>query len=144
MCKQKNARPNDTVGRRNSIAIFFMAVFLSLLMLSFPILAQDTVIKNEPGAFITYLKKVDDEIYFKVEVQNPDGNRLLLSITDENGDNLYRTSFTDKSYEKNFKTFHRGERLNVLIVNRDSKKVIGCFEIDVMRKMVEEVLVTRM
>ena len=142
--KQKNARPDDPFGRGNLIVRLFVAAVLFLILNASTAIAQQETQDNKTEAAIIYLKKEDYALFFVVKVNNPEGDKFSVTIQNENGESLYHCNSKSKKFVQTFKAFLEGNRVNVVVVNKETKNVVGMFEINVTNKMVEEVLVTRL
>jgi hypothetical protein len=123
-----------------SLLVLFTCIFLNVP----PLTAQEEMQNANPEAAITYLKKEDDALYFIVKVHNPEGDRFSVAINDENGDNLYNMNSRAKQFYQTFKVYIQGNSLNVFVLNKKTRNVVGVFEIKVANKTAEEILVTRL
>jgi hypothetical protein len=98
---------------------------------------------DDENASVSCLKMEEGQVYFNVKFENADGSRFDILVNDANGDNLYRSTFTGKNFNKVFRAPVENGKL--VIVIRDSKdKTSHRFELSTESKMVQQILVKRM
>lgn len=97
---------------------------------------------DEENASVSCLKMEEGQVYFNVKFENADGGRFDIIVNDASGDNLYRATFTEKSFNKVFRAPVDNGKLVVII--RDMKeKTSHRFELTTESKMVQQILVKR-
>src|SRR5580692_9297798 len=60
---------------------------------------------NETGnpATVQYLGVQDDMIVFNVSYSNPEGNRFVITVRDQDGTALFTQAFSEKAFYKQFR-----------------------------------------
>jgi hypothetical protein len=95
-----------------------------------------------PGAVVTYLGTEGDQMSFRLKFENESGEKFAVTIADSDGTILFDEIFTDKKFNKVFKTPAEIGKLTFTISdpkNKSLKKI----EISTEKRMVEEVYVTK-
>ena len=120
--------------------IMLLAVILTLNSATAKV--SDSTI-DEENASVSCLKMEEGQVYFNVKFENAAGGRFDILVNDANGDNLYRSTFTGKNFNKVFRAPVENGKL--VIVIRDSKaNTSHKFELSTESKMVQQILVKRM
>jgi len=96
---------------------------------------------EDGDASVSCLKMEEGQVYFKVNFENADGGRFDILVNDINGDNLYRSTFTGKNFNRVFRAPVENGKLVIII--RDTKGNHK-FQLSTESKMVQEILVKRM
>ena len=108
------------------------------------VLAFTTAHAQTEKATVKYLGVEEDMIVFNVSYANPEGNKFLLSIRDQQGNALYQSTFNDKTFYKQFR-LPRTEKDNVVFLIRNmANKNMARFQIEATNRMVEDVVVREM
>jgi hypothetical protein len=119
----------------------FMLLVLSITYVSATANTSDSTREDDENASVSCLKMVEGQVYFNVKFENADGSRFDILVNDINGDNLYRSTFTGKNFNRVFRAPVENGKLVIII--RDSKGNHK-FELSTESKMVQEILVKRM
>ena len=131
-------------GRNARVAAF--VILLATAMPSF-VSAQNTPQVTTGGgvhAAIKYVGTQDDQLIFKLEIDNNLNESYSLKIRDEEGNTFFEERFKDKKVSRRFaiKKEDAGELLTFII--RSSKdQQIETFQIDRNVRMVEDLVITR-
>jgi len=106
---------------------------------------------NAPGpdartdhAVVRFLGPQDDMLVFNVSYYNPKGSRFVVSIKDQDGNQLYQDVFKDKSFYKQFR-LPKTDKDRVVFVFRDGHDadVVKAFEINVNSRFIHEVAIKK-
>jgi hypothetical protein len=103
----------------------------------------DTTYEDGENATVQCLKLEEGQVYFNVKFENADGGRFDILVNDINGDNLYRSTFTGKNFNKVFRAPVENGKL-VIIIRDNKDKTSHKFELMTESKMVQQILVKRM
>jgi|SRR5687768_4329745 hypothetical protein len=103
----------------------------------------DTTYEDGENAAVQCLKLEEGQVYFNVKFENADGGRFDILVNDVNGDNLYRSTFTGKNFNKVFRAPVENGKL-VIIIRDNQDKTSHKFELLTESKMVQQILVKRM
>jgi hypothetical protein len=95
------------------------------------------------SAEVKYLGTQDDLILFKVSVDNPNGNKFSVIVTDNEGNQLFQEVYNDKKFEKRFKLPQsENGKLTFVVRNfKDAADEVQSFDINT--RIVEDVVVTK-
>jgi len=97
----------------------------------------------EKSADVKYLGASDDAVMFKVSFENPSNTKYVISVVDEEGNQLFQGIYTDKKFDKRFSLPKSGsEKLTFIIRNANDVEFKQTFEIST--HFVENVVVTRL
>ena len=131
----------------------FTAVFSKLTFGTFFLLsvvtanAQSTASgagQPENAATVRYEGAQDDMLVFDVSYENPEGNKFLFTIKDQDGTQLYQRFFNDKSFFKQIKLPKSDkDKLVFIIRNGQDQPIVKTFEINVNSHFVREVAVKK-
>jgi hypothetical protein len=119
----------------------FMLLVLSITYVSATANTSDSTGEDDENASVSCLKMEEGQVYFNVKFENADGSRFDILVNDINGDNLYRSTFTGKNFNRVFRAPVENGKLVIII--RDTKGNHK-FELSTESKMVQEILVKRM
>ena len=139
MKKQTFSKPGTSA--RN---IFLASVLMLGIITS--VKAQDSNKANASVVEIKYLGSVDNQPIFQVAFDNQKQENVQVSITDENGVELYGEKFREKRFSKKFKF----EKLDTdpfklrFTLTRDNEKLSQIFEVNTKVWTVQDVVVTRL
>ena len=118
----------NTVMLTKPIFTFLFAVLLSSHMGS--------------NAQVKYIPVKDGQGVFNVVYNNPEGDRFVLQIQDEEGNQLYQNAFTDKNFTRNFQLADPESYLKLVFVIRNlSDHSTQRFEVESKTQLVEDVKV---
>jgi hypothetical protein len=107
-----------------------------LLLSVFTIQAQAGSIprKAEP-ALIRYLGIRDDMAVFNISYNNPAGAAFDLSVMDQDGSELYRHTFYQQGFHKQFRLPRAGKsKFSFVIANGREREIVKTFGINVRKK----------
>ena len=139
MKKQTFSKPGTSA--RN---IFLASVLMLGIITS--VKAQDSNKANASVVEIKYLGSVDNQPIFQVAFDNQRQENVQVSITDENGVELYGEKFREKRFSKKFKF----EKLDTdpfklrFTLTSDNEKLSQIFEVNTKVWTVQDVVVTRL
>ncbi|MGZ5191894.1 MAG: hypothetical protein ACXWCZ_12860 [Flavisolibacter sp.] len=139
MKKQTLSKPGTLV--RN----IFLAAILMLGIIP-AVKAQDSNKSNASAVEIKYLGSVENQPIFQVVFENSKQENVHVSITDENGIELYGEKFRDKRFSKKFKF----EKLDTdpfklrFTLTSDNEKSSQVFEVNTKVWTVQDVVVTKL
>jgi hypothetical protein len=101
--------------------------------------------QSENAATVTYLGTQDDMLIFNVSYDNPQGNRFLVTVKDQDGTQLYQNPFRDKAFYKQFK-LPKSDRDKIVFVIRNGEQapIVKTFSVNVNSHFVQEVAVKKL
>ena len=98
---------------------------------------------NKEKAEISNLKSENDELSFTVNYANAEGEKFQILIKDAEGNNMYSSFYSDKSFNKSFRV--PAEKGKVVVILRTAKfKTEQTFEIVSEAKTIQEVSVKKL
>ena len=96
-------------------------------------------------AVVKYLGAQDDMLVFNVAYQNPQGSRFVLTIRDQEGNQLYQDFFKDKAFYRQFRLPKTDkDRIVFAIGNGQEETVIKTFAVNVNSRFVQEVAIKKL
>lgn len=119
----------------------FMLLVLSITYVSATANTTDSTRVDDENASVSCLKMEEGQVYFNVKYENADGGRFDILVYDINGDNLYRSTFTGKNFNRIFRAPVENGKLVIIIRDTNGNHK---FELTTESKMVQEILVKRM
>lgn len=94
---------------------------------------------------ISYVGRKNNLLTFNVNYLNQTEDRVVLELSDEHGDVLYRRVYKDKEVNKNIFIKNGGDKTRVTFTIRSAKETITQkFEIEPTATVVNETVVTTM
>ena len=107
---------------------------------------------NAPGpdapsdhAVVRFLGPQDDMLVFNVSYYNPKGSRFVVSIKDQDGNQLYQDVFKDKSFYKQFKLPRVDkDRIVFEFSNGQEAPVVKTFAVNINSRLVQEVAIKKL
>jgi len=99
---------------------------------------------HDTAATVKYLGTQDDMLVFDVAYTNPAGGKFLISIKDQDGQQLYQNFFSEKTVYKQFR-LPKSEQDRIVFVIRDFRDadIVKTFDINVNSRMIREVAVRK-
>lgn len=92
---------------------------------------------------IRYAGLDNNELSFSVKYNNPTGNSFNLLVLDENGENLFKGTYSDKKFEKKFK-LPKTEINNLTFLIQAGKETFKeKFDVNISTREVEDVIVRK-
>ena len=119
----------------------FMLLVLSITYVSATANTIDSTRVDDEIASVSCLKMEEGQVYFNVKYENADGGRFDILVNDINGDNLYRSSFSGKNFNRVFRAPVENGKLVIIIRDSNGNQK---FELTTESKMVQQILVKRM
>lgn len=93
-------------------------------------------------AEVTYVPLNEGQGVFNVVYNNPQGDRCVLQILDQDGNQLYQNVFTDKKFTRNFQLTDPDSYNRLVFAFRNlGDKSLQRFEVETSTHLVEEVKV---
>jgi hypothetical protein len=101
--------------------------------------------QSENAALVRYLGTQDDMLIFNVSYDNPEGNKFLVTVKDQDGAQLYQSLFRDKMFYKQFK-LPKSDRDKIIFVIRNGEQapIVKTFSVNVNSHFVQEVAVKKL
>jgi hypothetical protein len=97
------------------------------------------------AAVVKYLGAQDDMLIFNVSYANPQGNKFVVTIEDQNGNRLYQEIFRDKSFYRQFKLPKTDKDLiSFVFRNGQDAPVEKRFAVNVNSRFVQEVAIKKL
>jgi len=83
-------------------------------------------------------------IVFNVSYDNPQGGKFLVTIKDQDGNQLYQRFYSDKSFYKQFK-LPKTDKDKVVFIFRNGQEapIVKTFAVNVNSRFVQEVAVKK-
>ncbi|MFI5152676.1 MAG: hypothetical protein ACHQET_05035 [Chitinophagales bacterium] len=97
----------------------------------------------EKNAEVKYLGVSDDAVLFKVSFDNPSNNKFVISVVDEDGNQLFQGVYTDKKFDKRF-ILPKSDKQKLTFIIRNAKDVELNQTFEISTHFVEDVVVTRL
>ncbi|OQP54674.1 hypothetical protein A4H97_22190 [Niastella yeongjuensis] len=119
----------------------FMLLVLSITYVSATANTTDSTRVDDENASVLCLKMEEGQVYFNIKYENADGGRFDILVNDINGDNLYRSTFSGKNFNRVFRAPVENGKLVIIIRDTNGSHK---FELTTESKMVQEILVKRM
>ena len=86
---------------------------------------------------------VNNQLSFSVKYANPNGNTFTLVVLDENGDQLFKSAYDAKKFDKTFK-LPKSEMNKLSFVIEDSKAAYKeKFDVNIQTRVIEDVVVSK-
>jgi hypothetical protein len=97
------------------------------------------------SAVVKYLGAQDDMLIFNVSYANPQGSKFVVTILDQNGNQLYQDVFTDKIFYKQFKLPKADKDLITFVFrNGQDGPVEKRFAVNVNSHFVQEIAIKKL
>lgn len=102
-------------------------------------------LSGEDSVQVKYLGAQDDLILFNVAFRNPAGKVISLFIKDQDGNELYKNSYSEKTFSKQFR-LPRADRSRILFIVRYNKdnEIVKTFEVNVNSRYIEDIAVKKL
>jgi hypothetical protein len=97
----------------------------------------------EKNAEVKYLGVSGDAVLFKVSFDNPSNNKYVISVVDEDGNQLFQGVYTDKKFDKRF-ILPKSDKQKLTFIIRNAKDVELKQTFEISTHFVEDVVVTRL
>ena len=91
---------------------------------------------------ISYQGAIDEELIFKLEIENTSGKKIFVSLVNQAGDKIFYRSFNEKKISKNFK-IPADIGTVTFIVGDSSAKPAQQFKISTGQRYIDEVSVKK-
>ena len=99
----------------------------------------------ENKAQIVYVGSVNSLMTFNVNYNNIEEEKLVLELTDDSGEILYRNTYVGKNFNKNIYLKNLGDKCVVKFSLKTSKQTTNQqFEIEPQTKVFQETVVTKL
>jgi hypothetical protein len=98
---------------------------------------------KKPEATLTFLKSVNNSIFFSVDIQNPKKKKMTIVVQDENGRSVMKSEHKKKKLNRILQAPLENGRLTVMVVDEENATLVGYYEINPASQLVEEVLVSK-
>ncbi len=93
---------------------------------------------------VNYTGFFNNDLAFNVRFDNPSGNNVTLTVTNEDGENLLKLNFSDKKFEKKFVLLKDTDVHKLNFLFQSGKEVYKeSFDINITTREVSEVVVKR-
>ena len=95
---------------------------------------------------IQYVGKVNDQLVFQVDYDNPTNDIVNVLIKDEDGNVLYTDRFKEKRLTKKFKvnTAGYGDVRLTFVISTDKDKTSQVFQVNTNTRVIDDVVVTNL
>ena len=98
---------------------------------------------TEHATQVRYQGTQDDMLVFDVAYENPEGNKFLFTVKDQDGTQLYQRFFSDKSFFKQVK-LPKTDKVIFIIRNGQEQAIVKTFEINVNSRFIREVAIKKL
>lgn len=94
---------------------------------------------------VKFLGAQDDLLAFSVSYENPQGNRFVVAIKDQDGNQLFQDVFRDKTFYKQFK-LPKTDKDRIVFVFSDGHEapVMKTFAVNINSRLVQEVAIKKL
>lgn len=93
---------------------------------------------------VKHIGNSDNNMYFKVEMDNPTGDKFSIVVKDQEGNVLFHNFYNDKAFNKTFQ-LTKEETSKVTFIIRSPKGTNAqSFEINTNTRVIDEVVVKRL
>ena len=110
--------------------------------------AQSGIVTQAVGTdpvVVRYLGAQEDMLVFNVAYSNPQGNKFVVAIKDQDGNVLFQDVFKDKSFYKQFKLPKTDkDRIAFEFSNGQNAPVVKTFAVNVSSRLVQEVAIKKL
>jgi hypothetical protein len=137
---------NAVCGKLTFGALFFLSIATAHAQSTASgVSATSETAQSENAASVRYLGTQDDMLIFNVSYDNPEGNRFLVTVKDQDGTQLYQSLFWDKAFYKQFK-LPKSDRDKIIFVIRNGERapIVKTFSVNVNSHFVQEVAVKKL
>ena len=95
---------------------------------------------------IQYVGKVNDQLVFQVDYENPNNDVVNVLIKDEDGNVLYTDRFNDKKLTKKFKvnTTEYGDARLTFVISTSKERTSQVFQVNTNTRVIDDVVVTNL
>jgi hypothetical protein len=102
--------------------------------------------EKEIPAFVKYIGAQDDMFVFNVAYQNPQGTSFTVIVKDQDGNQLYQSTFKEKDFNRQFRLPKDDKNSKVVFIFRDARgnDIARSFEIKVSSRYVDDIAVKRL
>ena len=99
---------------------------------------------NKAKIEVNYTGFFNNDLAFNVRFDNPGGNNVTLTVINEDGENLFKSNFSDKKFEKKFVLLKDADVYKLTFLFQSGKEVYKeSFDINVTTREVADVVVKR-
>jgi len=99
---------------------------------------------NKAKIEVHYTGFFNNDLSFNVKFDNPSGNNVTLTVINEDGENLFKSNFSDKKFEKKFVLLKDADVYKLTFLFQSGKEVYKeSFDINVTTREVADVVVKR-
>jgi len=91
-----------------------------------------------------YVGTDENKIVFNVKFENPTESKFDLVITNDNGDVVYKQTYSDKSFDKKIVLLKEGDAHLTFAIRGKDVNYKESFDISTTTKVVEDVVVTKL
>ena len=91
-----------------------------------------------------YVGTEENKIVFNVKFENPAESKFDLVITNENGDVVYKQSYSEKNFDKKIVLLKEGDAHLTFAIKSKDVNYKESFDISTTTKVVEDVVVTKL
>ena len=105
---------------------------------------QSIISNSKPS--IQYVGKVNDQLVFQFDYDNPTNDAVNVVIKDEDGNVLYADRFKDKKLTKKFKvnTAEYGDVRLTFVVFTEKERTSQVFQVNTNTRVIDDVVVTNL
>ena len=129
----------------NNIAKRFLlgSLFVAALTVSASANTNTTVTSSDKVEVKYTGVDVNNQLSFNIKYANPAGNIFSLVVLDENGDQLFKGAYGDKTFDKTFK-LPKSELSKVTFVIEDLKTSYKeKYDVNIKTRVIEDVIVSK-
>ncbi len=121
-------------------SFFLVSVFL----LSFNAINAQVAKTDVINADVKYVGTKEEMLVFKVSYDNTPGDKVVVSLNDKKGNNLFTQSYSDTSFNKQFLVPKELEVDKLYFNIQNSKKDLSStFEVSAKEQLIQDVIVTK-
>jgi len=96
----------------------------------------------EKNAEVKYIGNAEDQVVFNVSYNNPNSNKFVVTVLDEDGTKLFQSVYSDKKFDKRFK-LPQSEKTKLTFEIRNNREIELRQTFEINTRIVEDVVVTK-
>ncbi len=117
---------------------------MSVFLLSFNAINAQVAKTDVINADVKYVGTKEEMLVFKVSYDNTPGDKVVVSLNDKKGNNLFTQSYSDTSFNKQFLVPKELEVDKLYFNIQNSKKDLSStFEVSAKEQLIQDVIVTK-
>ena len=121
----------------------FLSASVTALLLLVVSNLQAQSIQTDNKAIVKHVGNSADAMYFQILLDNSTGEKIKVSLKDQEGNTVFQEMYTDKKLDKTFSVPRTVDTRMTFHIKSSKSAPVQTFEINSTTKLVEEVIVKR-